>query len=182
MGPWPWYVTGFLVGLFPAIMLIVGNRLLGVSANLRHACAIALPRWSDFFRYDWRSKGGWNLAFAVGILIGGAIATVFLANPEPIALAPAAQASLGALGVHDLTGLAPREIFSWQFLTTLRGAVMILGGGFLVGFGAAYAGGCTSGHGLAGLADLQLPSVIALCSFFAGGVIGTMVLIPMILA
>ena len=53
-------------------------------------------------------------------------------------------------------------------------------GGFLVGFGTAYAGGCTSGHAIAGLADAQPASLIAVCGFFAGGLAGTYLLLPIL--
>jgi uncharacterized protein len=178
--PWPWYVAGPLIGLFAPLLLVVGNRLFGVSSNLRHMCAPFAPGIA-YFRYDWRGVGGWNLAFALGILIGGLLAGVAFRNPEPVAIAAATKASLQALGVHTFSGLAPSELFSWASLLTVRGALLILGGGFLVGFGTAYAGGCTSGHGISGIADLQPASLVALIGFFAGGIFGTFVLLPLIL-
>ena len=179
--PWPWYVAGPVIGLFPALLLLVGNRMFGVSSNLRHLCAAVAPRRPDYLRYDWRREGGWNLAFALGVLGGGFLAGWLLANPAPVAIAPEARETLGALGVRDFTGLAPADLFNWSRLASLPGALLILGGGFLVGFGTAYAGGCTSGHGLSGIADLQLPSLVALIGFFAGGIAGTFLLLPWIL-
>lgn len=179
--PWPWYVTGPLVGLFPALLLLIGNRLFGVSNNLRHLCAAIAPRRIDYFSYEWRETGSWNLMFTAGILIGGVIAGAIFGNPDPIAIAPATQAALAELGVSEFHGLVPADLFSWTHLFSVRGAALILGGGFLVGFGASYAGGCTSGHGLSGIADLQLPSFIALIGFFVGGILGTLVLLPRIL-
>ena len=179
--PWPWYVAGPLIGLFPALLLLAGNRSFGVSSNLRHICAAMNPRGGPYFQYNWRGEGGWNLAFAVGILSGGVIAGWWLRNPEPVAIADATRGALVALGVRDFAGLAPSHVFNWEALRTMRGALLILGGGFLVGFGTAYAGGCTSGHGLSGIADLQLPSLIALVAFFAGGILGTFVLLPLVL-
>lgn len=181
LAPWPWYVAGPLIGLFPALLLIAGNRLFGVSSNLRHICAAVTPRSGAYFRYDWRTEGGWNLAFALGILTGGFIAGWLLRNPDPIAIADATRATLASMGVRDFTGLVPADLFNWSALLTARGALLVLGGGFLVGFGASYAGGCTSGHGLSGIADLQLPSLVALVAFFAGGIAGTFVLLPLIL-
>lgn len=179
--PWPWYVAGPLIGLFVPLLLLLGNKLFGVSANLRHACAAVLPRRIEHFRYDWRQQGDWNLAFAAGIVVGGFLAGAVFANPEPVAIAAATRADLVALGIRDLTGLVPDDLFSWQALPTLRGVVVVVLGGFLVGFGTAYAGGCTSGHGLAGVADLQAPSFVALIGFFVGGVLGTFLLLPLIL-
>lgn len=179
--PWPWFVAGPLIGLFVPGLLLAGNRMFGISSNLRHVCAAAIPGRVAFFRYDWRQAGGWNLAFALGILMGGAIAGGFLAGGAAADLSPAARESLAALGVRDFTGLVPRELFTWSALATGRGLVMLIGGGFLIGFGTAYAGGCTSGHAISGLADLQLPSLVAVAGFFAGGLLGTWIVLPLVL-
>lgn len=179
--PWPWYIAGPLIGLMAPLLLWLGNRQFGISSNLRHACAAILPsKRVAFFRYDWRGVGGWNLVFVLGILIGGFLAGVVLANPEPVAISSATQADLAALGVRDFSGLVPRDVFGWEGLLSARGLVLVVLGGFLVGFGTAYAGGCTSGHGIAGLGNLQLPSLIAVASFFAGGILATFVLLPLI--
>lgn len=180
--PWPWFIAGPAIGLFVPLLLLVGNRMFGISSSLRHACAAAIPGRVAFFRYDWRSAGGWNLAFALGIVAGGAIAAHLLSNGAAIQLSAAARASIGALGVHDMSGLMPHELFNWAALLTWRGLVMMVGGGFLIGFGTAYAGGCTSGHAISGLADLQLASLVAVIGFFAGGLLGTWVIVPWLLA
>ena len=179
--PWPWYVAGPLIGLFPALLLLLGNRLFGVSSSLRHACAAVYPARAHYFRYDWRREGAWNLVFTLGILLGGVIAGWLIANPDPVAIAPATRDTLAALGVSDFTGLVPSDLFNWPALGTLRGIGLIVFGGFLVGFGTAWAGGCTSGHGLSGIADLQLPSLVALLGFFAGGIAGTFLVLPWLL-
>lgn len=181
MQPWPWYVAGPLIGLFVPALLLVGNKSFGISANLRHVCAIALPGRTEFFRYDWRQAGSWNLAFAVGILLGGVVAAQFLASPEGTQLSVSARASITALGVTDFTGLVPRELFSWRALATWPGFTMLVGGGLLIGFGTAYAGGCTSGHAISGLADLQPSSLVAVIGFFAGGLIATWFILPRLL-
>lgn len=179
--PWPWYIAGPLVGLFVPALLIAGNRMFGVSANLRHMCAAALPGRVEFFRYDWRSAGAWNLAFALGILIGGALAARFLAGDAGVHVGPATRETLASLGIRDFTGLVPGELFSWGALRTWPGLVMLAGGGFLVGFGSAYAGGCTSGHAISGLADFQLSSLIAVAGFFAGGLACVWFVVPWLL-
>ena len=181
VGPLPWYVAGPLLGLFPALLLLLGNRMFGVSSNLRHMCAAVAPAKTGYLAYDWKREGGWNLAFAAGILLGGVIAGTVFADPNPVAIAADTREALSALGVTRFDGLAPADMFTWSSLLSLRGLLLIVGGGLLVGFGTAYAGGCTSGHGLSGIADLQLPSVIALAGFFIGGIIGTFVLLPLIL-
>ena len=180
--PWPWYVAGPLIGLFVPALLLLGGKQFGVSANLRHLCAAALPANLDFLKYDWKKSGSWNLAFALGILLGGFVGATFLASPDDtIALAPATLAALGDLGITNFSGLMPAGLFSWQALATVPGFTMIVGGGFLVGFGSRYAGGCTSGHAISGLANLQLPSLVAVLGFFAGGLFVTYVLLPILL-
>lgn len=177
--PWPWYVAGPLIGLFVPLLLLLGNKVFGLSSNLRHACAAIAPRDIVHFRYDWRREGGWNLAFSAGIIVGGFVAGYLLANPDPIAISAQTKIDLAALGVHEFGGLVPADLFSWSSLLTWRGLSVIVLGGFLVGFGTAYAGGCTSGHGISGVADLQPASFLALAAFFVGGIIGTFVLLPL---
>ena len=180
--PWPWYVAGPLIGLMVPALLLAGGKLFGVSSSLRHMCAASVPGRVEFFRYDWKTVGGWNLAFVVGIFLGGVVAATLLASPEPeIAISAATRADLAALGLTDFTGLVPAEVFSWEGLLTGPGLALIVGGGFLMGFGARYAGGCTSGHAISGLADLQLPSLVAVLGFFAGGLVVTFFVLPLIL-
>ncbi|MEN8375408.1 MAG: YeeE/YedE thiosulfate transporter family protein [Gemmatimonadota bacterium] len=179
--PWPWWVAGPLIGLVVPALLLVGNKMFGVSANLRTLCAIAAPGRIAFFRYDWRRIGGWNLAFAAGILAGGVVAAVLLAGPDEVAISAATRADLLALGVRDFGGLLPDDLISVAALATPRGFITVVGGGFLVGFGSAYAGGCTSGHAIMGLADRQLPSLIAVLGFFAGGLATTFLVLPLVI-
>jgi uncharacterized protein len=178
--PLPWYVAGPLVGLVVPALLLLGNKPFGISSNLRHLCAALVPCGIEFFGHDWKRLGAWNLVFLSGIF-AGAVAAARLAPPLVVALSPDTVAALQHLGLHDLTGLAPREVFAWASLLTLKGLVSMVVGGFLVGFGTAYAGGCTSGHAIAGLADRQLPSLLAVCGFFAGGLAATYLLLPLVL-
>jgi uncharacterized membrane protein YedE/YeeE len=178
--PWPWYVAGPVIGLFVPALLLLGNKQFGISSNLRHLCAAVVPGRVEFFRYDWKSQGLWNLAFLAGVFVGGFIAARFLGAGD-VAISAETQATLARLGLQDLSGLAPKEIFSWSSLLTLRGFVSIVGGGFLVGFGTAYAGGCTSGHAISGLAALDRASLVATIAFFAGGLICSYLILPVIL-
>jgi uncharacterized membrane protein YedE/YeeE len=174
---WPWYVAGPVIGLFVPALLIAGNRVFGVSSNLRHICSALVPAKLAYFRYDWRRDGLWNLVFLAGILIGGFLAARW-ATAHDIAISGQTKLALTRLGIHDFSGMAPSEIFNWHSLLTVRGFVSVIVGGFLVGFGTAYAGGCTSGHAISGLADFQLPSLIAVFGFFAGGLAATYLLLP----
>ena len=179
--PWPWYVAGPLIGLVVPALLLIDNKQFGISANLRHACAIVAPGRVEFFHYHWRRVGGWNLAFILGVLLGGFIAGQWLTNDVPLLISSATKSDLSALGLTNFSGLVPKEIFNWHSLGTLRGFVMLVVGGLLVGFGTAYAGGCTSGHAISGLANLQLPSLVAVLGFFAGGLITTWLILPFLL-
>jgi uncharacterized protein len=178
--PLPWYIAGPLIGLMVPALLLLGNRPFGVSSNFRHVCAAVAPCGLDFFKYDWRRVGVWNLTFLFGIFAGAAAAW-HLAPAHTLTLSPQTVAALQQLGLHDLTGLAPREVFAWAPLLTLKGFASMVIGGFLVGFGTAYAGGCTSGHAIAGLADRQAASLLAVCGFFAGGLTCTYLVLPLVL-
>jgi uncharacterized membrane protein YedE/YeeE len=175
--PWPWYIGGPLLGLFVPLLLVLGNQSLGMTGSLRAICAAVAPGHAEYFRYDWKGDGLWNVALGAGILCGAALA-VAVSGVQTPAVSGATRTALATLGLGPPIGLVPRELFSWSALMTVRGATLMLGGGFLVGFGASYAGGCTSGHGVMGLAARQLPSLIALCGIFAGGVVATFVLLP----
>ncbi len=179
--PWPWYVGGPLIALVMFLLLYLGKNF-GVSSTLHTSCAaLGAGKTSDFFRFDWKSQI-WNLVFVAGSLAGGFIAATWLSNPDPIQLAGETVVRLQALGIeHPGVDYLPESIFSWEGLLTLRGLIMLVGGGFLVGFGARYAGGCTSGHGISGLSNLQLPSLIAIVGFFLGGLLVTFFILPWLL-
>jgi uncharacterized membrane protein YedE/YeeE len=144
LSPWPWFVTGPLIGLTVPLLYLLGGKGLGISSSFRHMCSIALPKTRiPFLRdNDWR-KDSWNLLFVAGIALGGFLG-VHLLSSEPPDLLP------------DMTA-------GWT------GFAQILAGGFLVGFGSRYAGGCTSGHAITGLSTLQKASLVSVLSFFAGG-------------
>ncbi|MBS1932902.1 MAG: YeeE/YedE family protein [Bacteroidetes bacterium] len=178
--PWPWYVAGPLIGLSVPLLLVLGNKRLGVSSSLRHICAACFPANISFFKYDWKREA-WNLFFVAGIFVGGIIAATILNNPEPININPKLIHELQQYHVNDYSALMPTDIFSWQGLLTVRGFVLIVSGGFLVGFGTRYAGGCTSGHAIMGLSTLQWPSLIATVCFMTGGFIMANLILPMIL-
>ncbi|WP_194976814.1 YeeE/YedE family protein [Aquiflexum lacus] len=170
--PWPWWVAGPLIGLTVPILLLIGNKSFGISSSLRHVCAMCVPANIPFFTYNWR-KEMWNIVFVIGILIGGFVATAFFANPETIVIAESTQQDLAALGITDYSSLMPAEIFNWENLFTAKGLLFFVVGGFLVGFGTRYAGGCTSGHAIMGISSLQWPSVVATIFFMIGGFLMT---------
>lgn len=179
--PWAWYVAGPLIGLTVPALLIIGNKSFGISSSLRHVCASCMPANIPFFKYDWK-KEVWNLFFVFGIFLGGAIAINFLSNPNPVEVNSRLATELAGYGITNFNNLVPQDIINWQSLFTLKGFIMMILGGFLVGFGTRYAGGCTSGHAIMGLSNLQLPSLIATISFMIGGFIMANLILPFILS
>lgn len=181
LSPWPWYVAGPMIGGMVPVLLFLGNKQFGFSNNLRNICAAALPTSrAAFLRYDWRASGGWNLAFLAGTMIGGFIAAQWLGGGE-VAIAASTREALSGLGISDFSGLVPSQLFGTDVMFTPLSLLLLVGGGFLIGFGTQWAGGCSSGHGVAGLANFELSSLIAVCGFFAGGLIGTHLLLPLLL-
>lgn len=178
--PWPWYIAGPLIGLMVPLLLLIDNKAFGISSTLRHICAACIPTKAKFFDYDWK-KESWNLIFALGMVIGGFTAGYILRNPNPINLSESAIEDLNKLGVKNYEGLIPLEVFNFAAIFTLRGFLLMIVGGFLIGFGTRYAGGCTSGHAIMGLSNLQFPSLVATCCFFAGGLIMTWFILPYIM-
>jgi len=176
--PWPWYVAGPLIALCMYLMFYFGKKF-GVSSNLETLCSIAgAGKLVDFFKLDWR-KNKWNLAFVAGLIIGGFVANQWLTPDQSIALNPKTVENLSEIGIANAgTSYLPDEIYSLDALFTVKGFLILIGAGLLVGFGSRYAGGCTSGHGIVGLSMMATESYIAVAGFFIGGLIMTWLIIP----
>ncbi|SHG48065.1 hypothetical protein SAMN05421866_0579 [Chryseobacterium oranimense] len=179
--PWPWYIAGPLIGLTVPVLLILGNKSFGISSSLRHICAACIPADISFFKYDWK-KEWWNLFFVFGIFLGGIIASHFLINTGEISVNPKLKTELATYGITDFSNLIPVQLMNFASLLTWRGFITMVVGGFLVGFGTRYAGGCTSGHAIMGLSNLQWPSLVATVCFMAGGFLMANVILPIILS
>jgi uncharacterized membrane protein YedE/YeeE len=105
-----------------------------------------------------------------------------LSNGTGVNLNPDTVAQLQTLSIDAPDGkLLPDAIFSMETLQTPKGFAILLVGGLLIGFGTRYAGGCTSGHAISGLSNLQLPSLVAVIGFFIGGLVMAHFLLPIIL-
>jgi uncharacterized protein len=177
--PWPWYTSGTVIALVMVLLLFFGKSF-GFSANLRTICtACGAGKHVRFFDFDWRSQT-WNLLFLAGAIVGGFISAEFLTTGQAVQVSSATIQDLQQLGIAAPSGIQPEEIFGLEALLSLRGFLLLLTGGFLIGFGSRYAGGCTSGHAISGLSNLQLPSLIAVIGFFIGGLITTYVVLPLI--
>ncbi|WP_343487146.1 YeeE/YedE thiosulfate transporter family protein [Allomuricauda sp. d1] len=180
MKPWPWYVGGPLIALTMAVLILLGKRF-GMSSNLRTLCTIAGGnKAAAFFQFDWKAQR-WNLMVALGVLLGGFIAKNYLTADEAVLINPKSQEKLQQLGFSSAgEAYMPEEFFAIEALAEPKVWAILLIGGFLVGFGARYAGGCTSGHAISGLSNLQLPSLIAVIGFFVGGLVMVHFLFPLI--
>jgi len=178
--PWPWYVAGPMITFVMFLLFYFGKKF-GVSSNLETLCAIGgAGKLVDFFKFDWR-KNTWNLLFILGVVIGGFISYQWLTPSEVVAINPQTIQDLSDLGFQNAGAqYLPDEIFGIDTMFSVKGFLILLGAGVLVGFGSRYAGGCTSGHGIVGLSNLELPSLLAVGGFFIGGLIMTWVLLPII--
>lgn len=178
--PWPWYVGGPLIALVMFLLFYFGKKF-GVSSNLETICAIGgAGKVVNFFNFDWR-KNGWNLMFILGTVIGGFIAFQWMSPNEIVAISSQTVQDLADIGFANAGAqYLPDEIFSVDAMMSLKGFAILIGAGILVGFGARYAGGCTSGHAITGLSNLEIPSLISVIGFFIGGLIMTWFLLPII--
>ncbi len=179
--PWPWYISGILIGLMVPAMLLLTNKRFGISSSYRQLCAASIPLSISYFRdYDWKDQI-WRLWLVGGIILGGFIAAHYLNGTVTPELSDGARSVLAQWGLGEVKGLVPEQLYSWQGLQTMRGFLVIVAGGFLMGFGTRYANGCTSGHSIMGLSMLNPASLVATIFFFAGGAIMAHFILPFIL-
>jgi uncharacterized membrane protein YedE/YeeE len=179
-GTWPWYVAGPLLGLI-MLLLIYFGKTFGMSSNLRTLCTVmGAGKKTEFFRFDWKSQR-WNLVVVLGAMLGGFIATHYLSDGSGVNINPVTVTELQQMNIDAPQGkLIPDALSSAEALQSPKILAILLIGGLLVGFGTRYAGGCTSGHAITGLSNLQLPSLIAVIGFFIGGLIMSWLLLPLI--
>lgn len=177
---WHWSISGLLIGLVMLLLTYFGKTF-GMSSNLRTMCSMAGgSKTASYFKFDWREQK-WNLVVVLGSIVGGFIAYHYLSGADNVTINPKTIAQLQKIGIDAPNGkYLPNAIFSIESLMTVKGFLLLLLGGFLIGFGTPYAGGCTSGHAISGLSNLQLPSLIAVIGFFLGGLVMAHFLIPIL--
>lgn len=180
---WHWAVSGFLIGLIMLTLTYFGKTF-GMSSNLRSLCAMTgIAKRFSFFDWDWKSQR-WNLAIVVGAMLGGYVAVHFMSDPTNVSINFKTIHQLTVMGIEPpnaKTGkILPNAIFGNQAFQSPKLILILMGGGVLIGFGSRYAGGCTSGHAISGLSNLQLPSLKAVIGFFVGGLIMAHFLLPLI--
>jgi uncharacterized membrane protein YedE/YeeE len=180
MEPWPWYVAGAAIALV-MLLLILSGRYFGMSSNLRTFCTLCgADHQAEFFKFDWHTQR-WNLWVLAGTILGGFLGANYLSNEQAVEINPKTVEELHQMGVESAgEAYLPTEFFSIEQLTEPKTLLLLIVGGFLVGFGARYAGGCTSGHAISGLSNLQWPSLIAVIGFFAGGLTMIYLIFPII--
>lgn len=168
---WHWSISGFLIGMVLLLLTYFGKNF-GMSSNLRSLCAMTgVGKRVSFFNWDWQSQR-WNLTLVLGAMIGGYVAVHFLSNPNNVSINNDTILQLTKMGIDAPNGnLAPKLMFGNNVFYSPKMITILLFGGLLIGFGSRYAGGCTSGHAISGLSNLQMPSLKAVIGFFVGGLV-----------
>ncbi|MEY2702910.1 MAG: hypothetical protein RLY43_1548 [Bacteroidota bacterium] len=178
---WHWSFSGLAIGIIMLVLTYFGKTF-GMSSNLRTLCSMTpAKKQSSYFDFNWKEQR-WNLAIVLGAIAGGFFAYHYMMDSSNILqLNPKTLTQLQQLHIDAPQGkLVPDAIFSLDTLFSVKGFLIVLLGGFLIGFGTPYAGGCTSGHAISGLSNLQIPSLIAVIGFFIGGLIAAHFIIPLL--
>ncbi|MEY4012614.1 MAG: hypothetical protein RLZZ236_492 [Bacteroidota bacterium] len=177
---WPWYISGFLIGMIMLCLIYFGKHF-GMSSNLESLCSMSgLGKKVAYFNFDWKTNK-WNLMVVVGAILGGFVAAHFMYDPTNVSINPKTIDQLSLLGIEAANGkLAPDALFGNQIYKSPKSILILIIGGVLIGFGTRYAGGCTSGHAISGLSNLQLPSLKAVIGFFIGGLLMAHFILPLI--
>ena len=177
---WHWAISGFLIGMVMLLLNYFG-KVFGMSSNLRSLCSMTgVGKRVPFFDWDWKSQR-WNLVVVLGAMLGGYIAVHFLSDASNVALNPKTIEQLAALHIDAPNGkLLPDALFGNAFFQSPKMILILIIGGILIGFGSRYAGGCTSGHAISGMSNLQIPSLKAVIGFFVGGLIMAHFILPLI--
>lgn len=177
---WPWYISGFLIGMIMLCLIYFGKHF-GMSSNLESLCSMSgLGKKVAYFNFDWKTNK-WNLMVVVGAILGGFVAAQFMSDPTNVSINPTTIKQLAMLGIDSPNGkLAPDALFGNPIFESPKSILILIIGGVLIGFGTRYAGGCTSGHAISGLSNLQLPSLKAAVGFFIGGLLMAHFILPLI--
>lgn len=180
-GTWHWSISGFMIGIIMLLLTYFGKTF-GMSSNLRSLCSMTgIGKKISFFDWDWRAQR-WNLVVVLGAMIGGYFAVHFMSSPENVTINPKTIIELNSLGIDAPSGkLMPDYLFSEDVFSSPKIIGILLFGGLLIGFGSRYAGGCTSGHAISGLSNLQIPSLKAVIGFFIGGLLMSYLILPILL-
>jgi len=150
--PYHWAAAGAAIGVITLLLLWLTNQRLGISTGFENLCALVIHT-PYFQRSEISGSYGWRLPFLAGLVLGGALSAATSGGWWPF----------WDLGMFDTTfGWGPVGKLLWMF-----------GGGVFIGFGTRMAGGCTSGHGIFGIANLERASIEATLAFMAAGLVTT---------
>jgi len=177
---WPWYISGFIIAIIMLTLNYFG-KVFGMSSNLRSMCSIAgAGKYVSFFDYDWKAQR-WNLLVIVVAMLGGYVAVHFMSDPSNVTLNPKTIAQLSQMGIDAPNGkLVPNALFGEAAFQSPKMILILIVGGILIGFGSRYAGGCTSGHAISGMSNLQIQSLKAVIGFFLGGLVMSHFILPLL--
>ncbi len=179
--PWPWYIGGPAIAAV-LFLLLFSEKRFGMSTNLKTMCSMAgAGKNIPFFASDWKANR-WGLVVALGAAAGGFIASNIMTDGSVGYIHEDVVNNLNQMGITGAgVDFMPQALFGIEALTEPKVLVLLALGGFLIGFGTRYAGGCTSGHAISGLSDLQWPSLVAVIGFFIGGLLMNQLILPYIL-
>ncbi|MBC7642419.1 MAG: YeeE/YedE family protein [Flavobacterium sp.] len=177
---WHWSISGFLIAIIMLTLNYFG-KVFGMSSNLRSLCSIAgADKCADFFKFDWKSQR-WNLAVVAGAMIGGFVAVNYMSDPTNVNIDNRTKLELSKMKIDLPNGkIVPNKLFGIEAFKSPKIIFILITGGFLIGFGSRYAGGCTSGHAISGLSNFQRQSLKAVIGFFVGGLIMAHFILPLI--
>ena len=177
---WHWSISGFLIGLIMLSLNYFG-KVFGMSTNLRTICTIAgADKFSSFFKTDWKAQR-WSLLVVLGAMLGGFVAVHFMRDATNVQLNPKTIEQLSKMNIDAPNGkLLPNALFGNEAFQSPYLIFILIFGGLLIGFGSRYAGGCTSGHAIAGMSNLQKQSLKAVVGFFIGGLIMSHFVLPLL--
>ena len=177
---WPWYISGLLIGMI-MLCLIYFGKVFGMSTNLSTLCSMTgIGKRVSFFDVDWKVQR-WNLLVVIGAMFGGFVAVHFMSDSSNVTINPKTIYQLAQLGIDAPNGkLLPDALFGNAIFESPKMIFILIIGGVLIGFGTRYASGCTSGHAISGLSNLQIKSLKAVIGFFIGGLIMSHFILPLI--
>ena len=165
MTPLHWSISGILIGLCVPLLLLIDNKTFGISSSL-----------SDVWDRNKRRKGRWKFKFLLGVLIGAALTNLWSDPSASLLVSSKVINRLKDWNIDFSQGYYPIGLFNFDNWSAV---LLSLSGGFLVGYGARLANGCTSGHCISGISNLQLSSMIVTLSFFIGAIITSYLIYPM---
>lgn len=158
--PMHWALAGTGIAAVTLALLFLANRRLGLSSGLDDMCSLVL-RAPYFQMRSILSGRQWRLPMLLGLVLGGAMSAITSGGWTPT----------WELGRFDaVVGVGPVGKVVWMFIA-----------GAFIGFGTRLGGGCTSGHGIFGLANFERPSLVTTLSFMAGGALTTNLLYRVLL-